>query len=781
MTRLRGAHNGFLMQQIGRLFTEGTSVGSTEGELLDRFVRCRDESAFEALVARHGPMVLGVCRQLLRDPNDVDDAFQATFLVLVRKASTLRRCDLLGNWLYGVAYRVAIRSRSLSVRRMARFGAARTVDSLADAEVRRGSALNSPTHIEYDPRPWLHQEVNHLPEKYRAAIVLCYFEGLTHHEAASRLGCPLGTVKGRLSRARDLLRRRLTRRGVTLSAAAIASGLTIPDAQAAVPASLEMATSRAAFSIASHAGESLARASSVSIPVTALAQGVLQTMFWNQIRVTAASLILAGTLATGFVIGATQLSGGSGDGATARAGAQASSVSIAQAGRGQTSKTPAQAAGGRTTEAARPDAVDPPKSVTPDLLAQLNETNRSFDNMLAHLRDPGMADIDRLSTWSNLMLSANLVLASTPEDGKAARLGHRDRMKKLNDRVQKLPVSARNKTVVASHAENKLQEAELNLEDGGQRAMMSTMAGQMQGMMGRAGNMGPMMRGMSKGAGNASGKDARSHAGSGQKASGSAFAVDASAPADEPVSPATANDMMMGGGRGQMAGGQGGGMAMGGAGGGQGGGMAMGGAGGGMGMGGAGGGMVAMSGMGRGMRGGGMMGGGMDNPQARRTLALGLVSTATELAIRDKNPKSKVVHKKLDEPISMAFTEEAPLEDVLKYIKVATTSPTYQGIQIYVDPSGLKEAGKTMTSTVSNLDLEGIPLRTTLRLLLKQMGLAYCVRDGVLIISSTQGIFDELREAQQELETTKEIEEQAAEGGGIGGSAARAPGGGGMM
>src|ERR1017187_1366177 len=131
MARLRGAQSGFLMQQIGRLFLEGTSIGSTEGELLDRFVRGRDESAFEALVARHGPMVLGVCRQLLRDPNDVDDAFQATFLVLVRKASTLRRCDLLGNWLSGVAYRVSVRARSLSARRTARFGAGAAVESLA--------------------------------------------------------------------------------------------------------------------------------------------------------------------------------------------------------------------------------------------------------------------------------------------------------------------------------------------------------------------------------------------------------------------------------------------------------------------------------------------------------------------------------------------------------------------------------------------------------------------------------------------------------------------------
>ena len=107
---------GALYCHLETLFGQGTSVGSTEGELLDRFVNGRDGAAFEALVARHGPMVLGVCRQLLRDPNDVDDAFQATFLVLVRKARTLRRCDLLGNWLYGVAFRVAARAQSIGTK-----------------------------------------------------------------------------------------------------------------------------------------------------------------------------------------------------------------------------------------------------------------------------------------------------------------------------------------------------------------------------------------------------------------------------------------------------------------------------------------------------------------------------------------------------------------------------------------------------------------------------------------------------------------------------------------
>src|SRR4051794_27924788 len=110
---------GGLGRRLERLFTTGAVAGLSEGQLLDRFITLRDEAAFEALVSRHGPMVLGVCRQFLRDPNDVDDAFQATFLVLVRKAASVRHRDLLGNWLYGVAYRVAVRSRAVAARRAA--------------------------------------------------------------------------------------------------------------------------------------------------------------------------------------------------------------------------------------------------------------------------------------------------------------------------------------------------------------------------------------------------------------------------------------------------------------------------------------------------------------------------------------------------------------------------------------------------------------------------------------------------------------------------------------
>ena len=178
--------NGTLIHQLERLFHHGTAIGLTEGELLERFVRGNDEAAFEALIARHGPMVLGVCRQFLRDPNDVDDAFQATFLVLVRRAGTLRRRDLLGNWLYGVAHRVAMRSRALAARRSARAPAWSRRRSNAWTPPSAGEWRRALPGLDPEPGPWLHEEVRRLPEKYRTLVLLCYFEGLTHEQTAAR-------------------------------------------------------------------------------------------------------------------------------------------------------------------------------------------------------------------------------------------------------------------------------------------------------------------------------------------------------------------------------------------------------------------------------------------------------------------------------------------------------------------------------------------------------------------------------------------------------------------
>lgn len=168
------------------LVQSGSLVGLSEDELLARFVERGDPRAFEAVVDRYGPLVLSVCRQMLADPNDVDDAFQATFLVLIRKAGSIRRPGSLGSWLYGVAYRTASRLKRPS----------RPIRLLTDL-VDHSSPC--PT-LEREQICLLHQEIDRLPEKYRQPIVLCYFEGLTHDDAAARLRWPVGTVRGRLAR-----------------------------------------------------------------------------------------------------------------------------------------------------------------------------------------------------------------------------------------------------------------------------------------------------------------------------------------------------------------------------------------------------------------------------------------------------------------------------------------------------------------------------------------------------------------------------------------------------
>ena len=189
------------------------------------------------------------------------------------------------------------------------------------------------------------------------------------------------------------------------------------------------------------------------------------------------------------------------------------------------------------------------------------------------------------------------------------------------------------------------------------------------------------------------------------------------------------------------------------------------------------GGMVGgMGGFGGGMggMGGGMMGAAMASPEVRaRSIRRSIAVMSAELAPRETNPKSKQIFKTLEEPIAMSFANETPLDDILKYVKQASTSKTYAGIPIYVDPKGLKEADATLNSTVI-LDLEGIPLKATLRLALKQLGLAYCVRDGVLIISSVQGIAEELQEAKAELDAN---DPHASGLGGEGGFGAGAGGG----
>jgi len=183
----------FLFQQIDRLYRGGAAAAQDDTQLLALFIRDADQQAFEALVRRHGPMVLALCRKLLRDPRDIEDAFQATFLVLARRAGTIRDRTVLSSWLYGVAYRVATRCRSDLLRRRAVEIPANGLELPAGQDSRPMDELG----------PALHQEVNRLPEKYRVPIVLCYFQDQTHDQAAAELNWRLGAFFGELDEQRE--------------------------------------------------------------------------------------------------------------------------------------------------------------------------------------------------------------------------------------------------------------------------------------------------------------------------------------------------------------------------------------------------------------------------------------------------------------------------------------------------------------------------------------------------------------------------------------------------
>src|SRR4051794_35780840 len=197
---------------VRRLFDHVRGDPAGDADLLRRWDRERDQDAFAALVRRHGGLVFGVCRRVLRDADAAEDAFQATFLVLARKADAVRPPGVLGPWLYGVAYRTALKARGRTFRRQAveRDYAERMVNEP------RGTADGEP-----DLRPLIDEQLDALPTKYRLPLVLCALEGLGKAEAAERLGLPEGTVSSRLARARDLLRDRLTRRGVVVPAAVL--------------------------------------------------------------------------------------------------------------------------------------------------------------------------------------------------------------------------------------------------------------------------------------------------------------------------------------------------------------------------------------------------------------------------------------------------------------------------------------------------------------------------------------------------------------------------------
>ncbi|WP_406699206.1 sigma-70 family RNA polymerase sigma factor [Singulisphaera sp. Ch08] len=282
-----------LIRQLGALFDGGSAAGLSDRQLLERFVARRDdagEAAFAALVARHGPMVLGVCRQFLGDRHHAEDAFQAVFLVLARKARSLREPELLGNWLYGVAIRTARKARGQLARRR-RTEEERSARSATEST----EAPADQSMLEREQTEVLHREINRLPDVFRSAVVLCYFERLTLDEAAHRLRWPVGTLRSRLARAREKLRRGLSRRGVAFSGPALISALAPRSASASVSPLLCNTTTLAATAFVARHAASGARSASA----TTLAQEVLRTMLLHKLRLTALSLLLVAAVATG--------------------------------------------------------------------------------------------------------------------------------------------------------------------------------------------------------------------------------------------------------------------------------------------------------------------------------------------------------------------------------------------------------------------------------------------------------------------------------------------------
>jgi RNA polymerase sigma factor (sigma-70 family) len=234
-----------------------------DGRLLARYVATRDESAFAALVERYGPLVLGVCERVLQHAQDAEDAFQATFLVLARRAASLDGCGPLGNWLYAVAYRTALNTRQRATRRRARELQVRDMSIVPAGEEEPWSDL----------RPLLDEELNQLPEKYRAPLVLCFLQGKSHVEAARELGWPSGSMSRRMHRARELLRKRLARRGLGLSTGLLFMLIAKNAGAATVSPALAAITTKAALLF----GAGAAVEAAVSAEVAQLAAEMLRT------------------------------------------------------------------------------------------------------------------------------------------------------------------------------------------------------------------------------------------------------------------------------------------------------------------------------------------------------------------------------------------------------------------------------------------------------------------------------------------------------------------------
>jgi RNA polymerase sigma factor (sigma-70 family) len=264
-------------------------AGRTDGQLLDSFLQQHDKAALAALVRRHGPMVWGMCSRMLRSHQDAEDAFQATFLVLVQKAATLPDLEMVGNWLYGVAHQTAVRMRALAARRGVQEKQVAVLPEPAPAQ----------PHVSEDLEPVLDEALACLPQKYRILLVLCHLEGKTLKEVARQLAIPQGTVASRLATARAMLAKRLSRLGVIVSGVVPGTVVSSPRASAGVPMAVASATIKTATLVAVGQRHEAA----VSPTVAALVTGVTKAMLTGNIKSVLAVALVVGLALSGGVVG----------------------------------------------------------------------------------------------------------------------------------------------------------------------------------------------------------------------------------------------------------------------------------------------------------------------------------------------------------------------------------------------------------------------------------------------------------------------------------------------
>jgi RNA polymerase sigma factor (sigma-70 family) len=442
--RARGLH-----QDLELIFSGGASSALSDGQLLDRFLGQAGETseqAFDALVTRHGPMVLRVCQQIVGNRHDAEDAFQAVFLVLARSGGSVRRQESVASWLYGVSLRVAARSRKGQIRRRVEKQSDNDLDAV-EAPVLDGAARwNESAEI-------VHQEVERLAEKYRGPIVLCYLEGLTHDQAAARLKWPVGTVRSRLSRGRDRLRGRLVRRGVTAPAvlgslAAWLGAETGTTAQAAaltrailpaVPANLAASTVCSASLLVSGKTATVAVLSASSLYLT---KEVLRTMVMKRIAVAAWALVPAGVI----VFAAGRMLGQEPD----KKGEKGAVVSQLE-GRKQL-----------ITPAAPVDKskvlVDPLERQLLDAALKRLEAQRAY-------YEKGRITIDRFLAANQDVVIAERMVSRTKEEVLAAIQRHVDRLKEIVAREEAEVKVGRGTAADVAEARQGLLQAEVLLKN----------------------------------------------------------------------------------------------------------------------------------------------------------------------------------------------------------------------------------------------------------------------------------------------------------------------------